>query len=656
MPPRVASAALVTICLCAASAGAQTPSLSKPQRELLSALVSATDAAATAPETEQAALRTHVMRASDGSHYVAFTVAPPASSPVPPGRAAIYVRLAGTPGEERSPVREWLAGNQTTTPPIAGRSSIAIGDMPLMGATSNLSRRPSQTPEMAQLALNDLEQRRARERQAERDRQRRAELEGRAASASETLPFEDFDLTGATANGVIQRALTTGPGDYFIYIAWADPASPAPSGTVRVIKKRLALPPASTTELTVSSVILADGIQVRAAAYPPAEQASHPYTFGFTEIKASADSRYFDSEHLSAVFQVINPRGSDTGKPNIDVAYEVVRVLNSQEQAVASLTPQNYSESTLPPEFDLRIGHPLFATLRAPLATLKGGQYRLKILVNDRVGGVTATATADFAVAATALSLLRDAPPLGLEFRRESILSAEVLSTILAWLRPASLSPALQRAFELAASGRFVDLMVEEPVASSEEGVRAALRGLAQMSLGDTSAAIQFQRAQLLGAPIPSARFLSGAARAMQGRDADAIAAWQEALTAGAPRSLVVPHLVDAYLRRKELARAAQLIADTNGTGWSRGAAATLIATQKEAEALALIDAQLATSPGDSDAQWLLVHALFSQVAREPKPPAAARERFVSAARAYIDMKGINSALATEWLTAANDK
>ena len=65
----------------------------------------------------------------------------------------------------------------------------------------------------------------------------------------------------------------------------------------------------------------------------------------------------------------------------------------------------------------------------------------------------------------------------------------------------------------------------EEPVASAEAGIRTALTGLALLSIGDGSAAAQFQRALDQNAPIAPTQFLLGAARAMQSRDPDAIAA-----------------------------------------------------------------------------------------------------------------------------------
>lgn len=652
------TAAIVTTCLCigANDTAAQSPNLSKQQRELLMAMITAVDAAGNADETHDATLRTHVLRASDGSHYVAFSAVPPASVAVPATPMPLYIRLATAPPisaqrQERSLIREWLATNQSALPPIA-RSGIALGEMPIMGPAGSVERRPPLTPQMADVALMDLERRRTREREAAQQRQRRAELEGRTAAISEGLPFEDFDFVATASGRTLQRALTTGPGNYFLYLAWADPSAAKPADSIRVVKKRLGLPAATTTELMVGSVILADRIQPRTAAYPPAQQASHPYTFGLTEIIPAPDATFADTESLAAIFQVINAQASDSGKPDVDIAYQVVRV-GGTEQVVASLTPQNYSQASLPAEFDARIGHLLFASVSAPLVTLKRGDYRLRILANDKLAGRSAASEIEFSVTATGAALLREAPPLGAPFRRETVLAADVLPGVLSALRPPAPSPALQRAFDLAAAGRFVDLMVDEPVPQAEEGVRTALRGLALFAVGDASSAVQFQRGQLLGAPLAPSRFLSGAARAMQLRDADAIAGWQEALKAGASRSLVVPYLAEAFLRRNDGQRAAALLdGGPPGNAWSRSTAAVLIGTQKEADAITLLDARLAAAPEDLDARWLLLHALFAQATRDAKAMPAIKDRFAEQARAYIDAKGPHAALAEEWLNS----
>ena len=182
------AALIVTICLSAGEAFAQAPvSLSRQQRELLHAVVLAVDAAAVDPQTSGAIWQLHVMRASDGSHYVAFSVQPPAALPVPAGPAVLYVRLAhaassAQPAIARSPIREWLAGEPAAPPPVR-RAGLVLGEMPVLGATANLEGRGAgspTTPGMVDLQLQALERRRAREREEER----RRSLGGRAGDAA----------------------------------------------------------------------------------------------------------------------------------------------------------------------------------------------------------------------------------------------------------------------------------------------------------------------------------------------------------------------------------------------------------------------------------------------------------------------------------------
>src|SRR5688572_23183512 len=181
------AALIVCVCLCGSHAHAQSASNpTREQRELLHAVVLAVDAATSQSETLDAAWQTHVLRASDGSHYLAFTAQPSAGMPLPAGPALPYVRLAhATPSRlgERSQIREWLADTRIAPPPIA-RIGIAIGEMPVMGATGNIQRGTStgQTPTtagMVDLQLLTLEHRREKARQEEAERRRRAELEGK---------------------------------------------------------------------------------------------------------------------------------------------------------------------------------------------------------------------------------------------------------------------------------------------------------------------------------------------------------------------------------------------------------------------------------------------------------------------------------------------
>ena len=645
-----------------ASAQTAAPNLSREQRDLLKAIVSAVDAS-TQPETADLKWQHHVLRASDGSHYVAFSIVPPADLPLPAGPVMLYLRLAtATPSgvrrtAERSPVSEWLAGRTIDPRLLPNNRGIAIGEMPIMGPTGNFGARQPVSTGSNELRLMALERERQKAEQEERDKQRRARNEGIETSAGTTLPFEDFDLASQSVaidgTRILTRAFTAGPGDYDVYLAWADPEAPKPAATIRVIRRSLQLPPASSEGLTTSTIILADKVGLRAAPYSPAEQASHPYSIGVTEVTPAPDAVFADNENLNVFFQVINAASSDSGKPDVEVASRIVRRDGEREQPVASLTPLTYSAETMPPDFNLRLGHPLLAGLAAPLSTLSHGSYRLKVIVNDRIGNRAAQSDVDFTVRATPASLLRGAPALRPGFRKEVLLEKNSLAYLAKSLRPAAPSAALDRALELAAAGRMIDLMVEEPVAKGEEGIRAVLTGLSHLSVGNVSAAVQFQRAVLLGAPLAPARLLSGAARAVQGRDGDAIAAWLEALKAGAPREIIAPLLLDAYLRRTEYPLAAALVRETkdirDDRGWTLRLAALDLAQRNESSALGRLDALLAAHPEDLDARWLRIHALFSQLVGGN---ATARERFEREARGYIAARGEHSAIAEEWLRA----
>jgi len=670
------AAVVVTTCLCGLSADvfhakvetalaqSPAPNLTRQQRDLLQAIVAAVDAAATQPETVDLKWQHHIMRASDGSHYLAFSAEPPAEAALPSGPALLYLRLAtATPAgaqriAERSPIKEWLNGRRTD-PRLLPNRGIAVGEMPMMGAAGLNTVRPPTSSGSNEMSLMRMERERARQEQEDRDKQRRNELEGKQSTARDTLPFEDFDLASGSVRGdgvrIITRALTAGPGDYDLFLAWADPSAPKPATTVRVIRKSITLEPARTLGLITSSIILADSVTTRSAPYSPAEQASHPYSIGLMEIVPARTRRYGREHNLSVALQVINAQSNDVGMPDIAVNFRIVKVNGERESAFASLTPQSYNATTLPAEFNLKLGHPLFAAVTAPLATLTRGDYRLKVAVHDRIANTVANTDADFSVIGTPASLLAEAPALGRPFKRESVLDAAVLVPVIDAFTPSSPSAALTRALAIAKTAKPVDLLVEEPVTPAEAGIRTALTALALLSIGDTSAAAQFQRALQQNAPVAPTQFLLGAARAMQSRDPDAIAAWQAAIATGSAPAITAQLLIDAYLRRNDLQKATELAATTTlrNPMWTRAIASVHIAAKRESDAVTLLDTHLIAQPDDQEARWLLLHALYAQFVRAGKPlPAAEAERFTKHASAYIDANGANAGLAAEWLKA----
>ncbi|MGH9384168.1 MAG: hypothetical protein ACRD2N_07785 [Vicinamibacterales bacterium] len=420
-----------------------------------------------------------------------------------------------------------------------------------------------------------------------------------------------------------------------------------------VVKRRLRLPPAAATELAISSVIVADRVGTRDTQYPPVQQSAHPYAIGLMEIAPARDSILTRDERLTIVFQVVNTRPSEFGKPDIGITFRIVRVNGDREQPVASLTPQHYTADTLPANFDLRLGHPLFVAMAAPLATLARGEYRLKIAVNDRLAGRGVAGDTDFTIAGTPASLLAEAPSLGVTFRREMALAPAFIEDVAQRWLPPTPSPQLARAIETLRRRRFVDLMQEEPVAAHEQGIRIALTAVALFALGDPSSTIQFQRSMQAGGPPGPAHAFIGAVRALEGREADAIGAWRAALDAGMPPPLITPFLINAYLRRAEPSQAV-LLQPTSSAGrdWSREQATIRISSGRESEAIPLLEARLASHPDDVDAEWLLLHALFANLVHSQAsgPNPAVAEKFARAAQIYVERDRPHATLAKEWL------
>lgn len=650
-------------CLCVAApvTGQSLPTLNGDQRALLASLLAAVEAPTHDDAVNQETWQTHVLRASDGSHYVAFSVAASTAAPIAGKRLLIYVRLSPVPEPQattmsaRSSVREWLGGARID-PRHLPRRGFAVGDMPAMGTAGSLGRRSELAAGSTDLTMLNLQREREKQRKEEQERQRRASLEGSAAGGAALLPFEDFDFVTpeAFADGTarLQRALTAGPGRYRLSIAWVDAAANAGTAPVRLAHRVLDLPPALPDEFRVSSIIVADDVRVRETPYTATEQRAHPYSIGATEIRPARDTVLTINEQLSLVFQVINAQAPDTGKPDVTVDFRLTRRAGNREQQVATLTPLRYDMTTLPPEFDVRLGHPLIAAMSVPLATIPRGEYRLHIAATDHATTSSTSTHTDFTVIGTPLSLLSEAPPLGRAFRREDAIDDAVLAALVHGLTPASPSPALRRALDLAGQRRFIDLLAEEPVPQHERGARAALTGLALYTIGDASALVQFQRADALGAPGGPTQFLIGAVRATQNRDADAIAAWQSAQDQGVP--VVAPFLIEAYLRRGDGARAAALVSaelagrPAEGT-WARALTASHLAVGRNQEALAVLDAHLATAPDDIDGRWLQLRALYGRVVKDGS---ADHDRFRAAARAYVASGGAHAALAAEWLKA----
>jgi hypothetical protein len=647
---------------------ASTPTPTRAEREALATLVRTVESNAPALDIADADWPLHRLRASDGSHYVAFSIIAPGAIPLD-RPLTLYVRLAtareGLPAAapERSALAEWLAGQ--TPGPAPPRGGIAFGEMPTYGAGSIATRGP--TPQSQGLQLLELERERAREKREAQDRARKAALEGTdpARGPRPLLPFEDFDLRApaASAGGtpVIRRSVTAPPGDYELTVAWLDPEVQPLASSVRLARRRLTLPPAPLSTLALSTVIVADEVRVRETPVHATEQTRHPYSIGPTEITPARDSALTTDERLAFVVQIINARGTPAGKPDVAVGFRVLRKNGIAEDVVGTLAPQLFNETTLPADFDIAKGHPIFAAVAVPLQTFKRGEYRLEVAADDRVAGSGTLTNAGFTVIATPSALLRDAPPLVLPFRREDLLQPPVINEITARLRPRAPSAAMLAALATARERRFVDLVRDGSVGPEEAGARSALRALALYALGDTTASLTppLQVAQQQAAPAAGTEIIVGALRALEGNDREALVAWTAAQAAGASASIVAPLMMNAWLRLGEPERAvtlgrASVTAGTHDAVVARRLAAALITTNRPGEAVEIFDQHLRQNPADLEAQWLALHALFRGfvTGTNPGTDAAGRARIVELASAYAAANGQHALLAREWAQA----
>lgn len=658
---------------------ARSPSLTRQQRAALGAVVQAVDrAAATGSGALEATWQTHVLRASDGAHYVALRATSHAAA-VPEGAVVLYVRLTSHRigaqallARERSAVHEWLQGERSDPRPrsVGGSMSVPRGEMPVGGTAMMVGDVGAEST--AALRLLMLEHQNAVKKREAEEAARRAALENPAlAMASAMLPFEDFDLAArldrAPGGGIdVRRSVAVGPGDYDLHIGWSAWAGRGAPQPVHVVTHRLRLA-AATPAFGLSDVIVADRISSLAAPYPPDQQNAHPYAAGALELTPALGGVLTPEQALGLMVQVINPSAGSGGKPDVTVTFRIHRRVGERDELVGALAPLRYDAMRLPADFDVQRGHPLLAATQAPLASFARGRYRVEAVAVDHVAGRTATADATFEVVGTLASLLREAPRPGTPYARDTLLKPEVRAAIVQALAPAAPSPAMAAALDAARRGDDAVLLRFDVVPDAERAVQQALRAFGLYALGDTPRTVgaQLQAALAAGAPAPPVALLQGAALAVGGDDVGALAAWERAREAGLAPALIVPLMADGYTRRGDVARAATLArAAVEGRPDDLAAARLLASLQLAAgrtgDALALLDRAPLAAAGDADTAFLRVHARFAafvEAARATPPAtglAAIGAAFRQDAQRYVDAAGPQVRLVEAWRQAVD--
>jgi hypothetical protein len=224
-------------------------------------------------------------------------------------------------------------------------------------------------------------------------------------------PFEDAAIFDRPVGGRITRAFTAPPGEYDVYVALSEMSetlekqatSGRPPHTKTVVIKEAVNVPDLKSDLAVSSIIVADRIEVDAGSRRPnfEEQLDEPYAWWGTRITPAIRNTFRSSENLSLIFLIYNTGAAADDKPDVEVQYSFHRRTGGAETFLTffkGTKPEIFSSRTLPREFSLARGDLLIAGQQIPLAHFPDGDYRLEIKVSDRTTGKSLTRDVNFTV------------------------------------------------------------------------------------------------------------------------------------------------------------------------------------------------------------------------------------------------------------------
>ncbi len=155
------------------------------------------------------------------------------------------------------------------------------------------------------------------------------------------------------------------------------------SATMMMLRARVDVPDLWNNQLQLSSIIVPELVEPLSAPLTPDEQILSPYSLGTTRIVPKFDEDFGKQAELSLIFLVYNPGLADGSKPDITIEYSFHQRRDGGEQYFNRTNPQAFNGQTLPPGFDLTLGHQIVAGQTVPLSLFPAGEYRLEIKVTD---------------------------------------------------------------------------------------------------------------------------------------------------------------------------------------------------------------------------------------------------------------------------------
>jgi hypothetical protein len=236
-------------------------------------------------------------------------------------------------------------------------------------------------------------------------------------------PFDiifPIDVGGALGPSLrITRGFAVPPGEYDVYVALreraADPLAEDQRLKAAVLKQPLSVPDFWTGELTTSTVILADHIDVLPGSIGPDELLERPYVIGQNEVHPAPAASFRRDRELIVVFLIYNPAVSAEKRFDIQVDYHLFRRVpgtpaegsaasadhppaRAGERYVTRTNPQRFTPLLMGAMFDPAAGHPMLAGQGILLSSFQEGEYRLGITVTDLLSRKTLSRDVTFTV------------------------------------------------------------------------------------------------------------------------------------------------------------------------------------------------------------------------------------------------------------------
>ncbi len=210
-------------------------------------------------------------------------------------------------------------------------------------------------------------------------------LSGRIVNTFEDTVRRDVPASllqkSLSTSSIYQKAVPLSPGLYRLDIVLKD----VNSGNVGVVNTRLAVPRFEDSQLSSSSLILADEITRVSAKDIGLGQ----FVLGDVKVRPKMDATFASNEPMGVFLQVYNLKVDDkTHRADASVEY---RVMQGNQQVMKFDVPK----SQLPDH-----GEELTLENLVGLAKLAPGKYKLEVAVTDNLAKETITPTTEFTVKA----------------------------------------------------------------------------------------------------------------------------------------------------------------------------------------------------------------------------------------------------------------